>query len=252
MENRGYGREANGNRAAKLPVEANVAEKLLLIDDDPFFCQLLQMTLSDMGFQVEVAHDAIAGLRKAYATVPDLVLLDIMLPTMDGWEACRRFREMSNVPIIILSALDSTEHVVRGLDLGADCYLVKPVTAEELTARIRAVLRRSTASKLNSNGRQSIFSFRQLVIDYDRRLVTTDGKRVGLTPTEFRLLSVLARHKGRVLSHSFLLLEVWGPDYVGHMDTLHLYISYLRHKIEKNPSKPRLIFNERGIGYRFG
>lgn len=229
-----------------------MAAKLLLIDDDLFFCQHLQMTLSNRGFQLEVAHDAISGLRKAYASVPDLVLLDIMLPNMDGWEACRRFREMSDVPIIIVSALGSTEDVVRGLDLGADSYLVKPVTAEELTARIRAVLRRSAVSNFNSDGRQPIFSFRQLVIDFDKRLVTTDGERVGLTPTEFRLLSVLTRHKGRVLSHRFLLLEVWGADYLGQMDTLHLYISYLRQKIERDPSKPRLIFNERGVGYRFG
>jgi two-component system KDP operon response regulator KdpE len=229
-----------------------MAANLLLIDDDLFFCQHLQMTLSNKGFQVEVAHDAISGLRKAYASVPDLVILDIMLPDMDGWEACRRFREMSNVPIIILTALGSTEDVVRGLDLGADSYLVKPVTAEELVARIRSVLRRSAVSKLNPNGRQTIFSFRQLVIDFDKRLVTTNGERVGLTPTEFRLLSVLTRHKGRVLSHRFLLLEVWGADYVGQMDTLHLYISYLRQKIERDPSKPSLIFNERGVGYRFG
>lgn len=229
-----------------------MAAKLLLIDDDLFFCQHLQMTLSNRGFQLEVAHDAISGLRKAYASVPDLVLLDIMLPNMDGWEACRRFREMSDVPIIIVSALGSTEDVVRGLDLGADSYLVKPVTAEELTARIRAVLRRSAVSNFNSDGRQPIFSFRQLVIDFDKRLVTTDGERVGLTPTEFRLLSVLTRHKGRVLSHRFLLLEVWGADYLGQMDTLHLYISYLRQKIERDPSKPKLIFNERGVGYRFG
>ncbi len=229
-----------------------MAAKLLLIDDDLFFCQHLQMTLSNKGFQLEVAHDAISGLRKAYATVPDVVLLDIMLPNMDGWEACRRFREMSDVPIIIVSALGSTEEVVRGLDLGADSYLVKPVTAEELTARIRAVLRRSAVSNFNSDGRQAIFSFRQLVIDFDKRLVTTDGERVGLTPTEFRLLSVLTRHKGRVLSHRFLLFEVWGADYVGQMDTLHLYISYLRQKIERDPSKPSLIFNERGVGYRFG
>ena len=229
-----------------------MAAKLLLIDDDLLFCQHLEMTLSNKGFQVEVAHDAISGLRKAYASVPDLVLLDIMLPDMDGWEACRRFREMSNVPIMILTALGSTEDVVRGLDLGADSYLVKPVTAEELVARIRSVLRRSAVSKLNPNGRQPIFSFRQLVIDFDKRLVTTNGERVGLTPTEFRLLSVLTRHKGRVLSHRFLLLEVWGADYVGQMDTLHLYISYLRQKIERDPSKPSLIFNERGVGYRFG
>ena len=229
-----------------------MAGKLLLIDDDPYFCQLIEVTLETEGFKVDVAYDAISGLRKAYATSPDLVLLDLMLPDMDGWEACRRFREMSDVPIIMLTALDSPEYAVQGLELGADSYLVKPVTVEELVARIRAVLRRAPSPKFDREGPPAILRYDQLMIDLDRRLVTVDGEPVELRPVEFRLLSVLAQHPGRVLPHNYLLREVWGPERKGGIHSLRLYISYLRRKIEPNPEKPSLILNERGVGYRFG
>ncbi|MFC1975545.1 response regulator transcription factor [Chloroflexota bacterium] len=231
---------------------------VLIIDDDTLLCEALRMMLTKMDFEVEVANDAISGLRTAYAFKPDVILLDIMMPSMDGWQTCQRFREMSDVPIIMLTALDSQENVVKGLDLGADDYIVKPVIGDELAARIRAVLRRtnrSTASNGNGNGnrnREPIFTQDNLVIDFDKYEVTVDSERVDLTPTEFRLLSVLARYKGRVLPHEFLLTEVWGVEYVGEIDYLRLYISYLRRKLEKDKSKPSLIHNEWGIGYRFG
>lgn len=226
---------------------------LLLIDDDVSLCEALRLMLVGKGFQVEMAHDAISGLQKAYAIKPDAILLDLMLPGMDGWQTCRRFREMSDVPIIMLTALDSEENVVEGLNLGADDYIVKPVTADELAARVRAVLRRvSRASSGTSSKRDPIFTQDSLVIDFDKYEVTVDGKRVDLSPTEFRLLSVLVRYKGRVLPHEFLLTEVWGPEYAGEIDYLRLYISYLRRKLEKDPNKPGLIYNEWGVGYRFG
>jgi DNA-binding response OmpR family regulator len=229
---------------------------VLIIDDDTLLCEALRLMLSKMDFEVEVANDAITGLRKAYAFKPDVILLDIMMPSMDGWQTCQRFREMSDVPIIMLTALDSQENVVKGLDLGADDYIVKPVVANELAARIRAVLRRTsrstTMSNTNGNGREPIFKQDSLVIDFDKYEVMVDNERVDLTPTEFKLLSVLARYKGRVLPHEFLLTEVWGPEYVGEIDYLRLYISYLRRKLEKNKSKPGFIHNEWGIGYRFG
>jgi len=229
---------------------------VLIIDDDTLLCEALRLMLSKMDFKVEVANDAITGLRKAYAFKPDVILLDIMMPSMDGWQTCQRFREMSDVPIIMLTALDSQENVVKGLDLGADDYIVKPVVANELAARIRAVLRRTSRSTAmghsNGNGREPIFKQDSLVIDFDKYEVMVDDERVDLTPTEFKLLSVLARYKGRVLPHEFLLTEVWGPEYVGEIDYLRLYISYLRRKLEKNKSKPGLIHNEWGIGYRFG
>jgi two-component system KDP operon response regulator KdpE len=225
---------------------------LLLIDDDVSFCETVCFMLTKKGYQVEVAYNAISGLQKAYALKPDIVLLDVMLPDMDGWQTCRRFREMSDVPIMMLTALGSEEDVVKGLDLGADGYLVKPVTAKELHARIRALLRRVSRSTVkDSNSRQPIFTCDNLVINFDKHEVTVDSERVDLSPTEFRLLSVLSRHKGRVLPHEFLLTEVWGAEYAREVDYLRLYISYLRRKIEKNPSKPSLIHNEWGIGYRF-
>jgi two-component system KDP operon response regulator KdpE len=229
-----------------------MSAKLLLIDDDVSLCETLRFMLTKKGFEVDVAYNAIEGLQKAYAIKPDAVILDIMLPDMDGWQTCRRFREMSDVPIVMLTALGSEENVIEGLNLGADDYIVKPVTAEELSARIHALLRRVSRSSMGGNGREPILKYDNLVIDFDKHEVTVSGKRVDLSPTEFRLLSVLARHKGRVLPHEFLLTEVWGAEYVGEVDYLRLYISYLRRKVEENPSKPSLIHNEWGIGYRFG
>ncbi len=233
-----------------------MTETLLLIEDDVTLCEALRFMLTKKGFQVEVANSAITGLQKAYAVKPDAIILDIMLPDMDGWQTCARFREMSDVPIIMLTALGSEENVVKGLNLGADDYIIKPVTAEELSARVRALLRRVTRSSGPANnvgnGRGPIFTYENLVIDFDKHEVTVDGNRVDLSPTEFRLLSVLVRHKGRMLPHEFLLTEVWGPEYVGEIDYLRLYISYLRRKVEKDPAKPSLIHNEWGVGYRFG
>ncbi|MFQ5577330.1 MAG: response regulator transcription factor [Anaerolineae bacterium] len=222
---------------------------ILLIDDDVSLCKVLQMALSKMDFKVEVAHDAVSGLQKAYAIRPEVVVLDVMMPSMDGWQACRRFREMTDVPIIMLTALGTQEYVVKGLNMGADDYIVKPVASEELAARIQAVLRRASRSNAARDNRKPILTEGSLVIDFDKYEVTIDGERVDLSPTEFRLLSVLARYKGRVLPHEFLLTEVWGPEYVGEIDYLRLYISYLRRKLKKDPG---LIHNEWGVGYRFG
>jgi two-component system KDP operon response regulator KdpE len=226
--------------------------KLLLIDDDIQLCELLTLMLKKMDFEVETAHDAVTGLRKAYTAKPDAIVLDIMMPGMDGWQTCQRFREMTDVPIIMLTALGSEEEVIKGLNLGADDYLVKPVTADELAARVKALLRRVSRSSSTTTSREPILTQDNLVIDLDKYEVTLDGQRVDLSPTEFRLLSVLAKYKGRVLPHEFLLTEVWGPEYVGEIDYLRLYISYLRRKLEKDPANPDLIQNEWGVGYRFG
>ena len=225
---------------------------LLLIDDDVCLCRVLRKALTKKGFQVEVAHDAISGLRRAYAVAPDLVILDVMMPDMDGWKACCRFREMSDVPILMLTALGSVEDVVRGLELGADDYVVKPVTAQVLVARVEALLRRVSAPVFREDNQPSMFSYDYLVIDYDKREVTVDGNRVDLSPIEFRLLSLLAQHQGRVLPHEYLLREVWGPECAYELDYLRLYIAYLRRKIERDPSEPSLICTEWGVGYRLG
>jgi two-component system KDP operon response regulator KdpE len=232
-----------------------MSERLLLIEDDLTLCKVLQFTLAKKGFEVEVANNALTGLQKAYVNKPDAVILDIMLPDLDGWQTCSRFREMSDVPIIMLTALGSEENIIKGLDLGADDYIVKPITTEELSARVRAVLRRSTRTNRGGpfeQARPGIFAYENLIVDFDRHQVTIDGEWVYLSPTEFRLLSVLAQHKGRMLSHEFLLREVWGPEYVNEIDYLRLYISYLRRKLETDPSTPNFIHNEWGIGYRFG
>jgi DNA-binding response OmpR family regulator len=232
-----------------------MSERLLLIEDDVTLCKVLQFSLTKKGFEVEVANNAISGLQKAYTAKPDAVILDIMLPDMDGWQTCTRFREMSDTPIIMLTALGSEENIVKGLDLGADDYIVKPVTAEELSARIRAVLRRSVrlnGGSTNGVSRPSIFTYENLVVDFDRHEVTIDGEWIYLSPTEFRLLAVFVQHKGRMLSHEFLLREVWGTEYINEIDYLRLYVSYLRRKIEVDSTAPNFIHNEWGIGYRFG
>lgn len=221
---------------------------VLLIDDDVALCEILQLTLTKLGFTVEVAYEAVSGLQKAYAIRPDAVILDVMMPNMDGWQACRRFREMTDVPIIMLTAMGTQENVIKGLNLGADDYIVKPVASEELAARIHAVIRRANRNQTQPVTKEPLLKEGGLVIDFDKYEVTIDGERIDLSPTEFRLLSVLARHKGRVLPHEFLLTEVWGSEYVGEIDYLRLYISYLRRKFKH---KADLIHNEWGVGYRF-
>lgn len=226
--------------------------RVLFIDDDLDLCELIALMLNQLNFEVETANTGIEGLKKAYSFKPDVVVLDVMMPDMDGWQTCQRFREMTDVPIIMLTALGSQDEVIKGLNLGADDYLVKPITADELGARIKAVLRRVTRTETNGRKSAPIFSQDNLIIDLDKYEVKVDNNRIDLSPTEFKLLSVLVKYKGRVLPHEFLLTEVWGPEYVGEIDYLRLYISYLRRKIEKDPSNPNFIHNEWGVGYRFG
>ncbi len=227
--------------------------KVLFIDDDLDLSELIKLMLTKMKFEIETANNGIDGLKRAYGFRPDVIVLDVMMPDMDGWQTCKRFREMTDVPIIMLTALGSQEEVIKGLNLGADDYLVKPITADELAARIRAVLRRVSRSDSNGGKKaEPILSQGGLVVDTDKYEVTLDGNRVDLSPTEFKLLSVLMKYKGRVLPHEFLLTEVWGSEYVGEIDYLRLYISYLRRKLEKDPANPTLIHNEWGVGYRFG
>ena len=226
--------------------------KILVIDDDPILQQTIAENLRTLGYEVEVASKAVEGLQKAYGAQPDLIILDVMLPGMDGWQTCQRFREMSNVPIMMLTALGQEDNIVKGLDLGADEYLVKPVTLKELGARVKALLRRAYSNNGSNAEISRIIQHEGLVIDFDKHEVMLRDKRIDLSPTEFKLLSCLVKHKGRVLPHDFLLKQVWGQEYAGELDHLRLYISYLRKKIEANPSKPELIQNEWGVGYRFG
>ncbi len=228
-------------------------KRILVIDDDQSLRNNLKDILNSLGYETITAGAAVEGLQEAYKAKPNLIILDVMLPGMDGWQTCQRFREMSNVPILMLTALGSEDDVVKGLEMGADDYVVKPVTMRELGARVKALLRRAELSSDKSNLDVSKFiQYQDLVIDFDKHEVTRKNKRIDLSPTEFRLLSCLVKHQGRVLPHSFLLTQVWGAEYSGELDHLRLYISYLRRKIEDDPSKPDLIKNEWGIGYRFG
>lgn len=225
---------------------------ILVVDDDVELCELLKLTLSRYSLNVEVAHDGLAGLQKLYQTTPNLILLDIMMPHLDGWEACQRIREMTDVPIIIMSALNRQDAIVRGLNLGADDFICKPVTPEALLARIKAVLRRVARSKNMTGPNLPVVTEDNVEVDLYKYEVKVDGRRISLSPTEFRLLAVLAKNKGRVMTHNILLKEVWGLDHVGEVDHLRLYISYLRRKLERNPAHPRLIQTEWNVGYRFG
>ena len=189
--------------------------RILVIDDDLILQQNLADILRSLGYEVDVAGKAVEGLQKAYGSKPDLIILDVMLPGMDGWEICKRFREMTDIPILFLTALGSEEDVVKGLELGGDDYLVKPVTMKVLEARVKALLRRAYSSNGTSSEISKVIQHEGLVIDFDKHEVMLNEKRIDLSPTEFKLLSCLVKHKGRVLPHDFLLGQVWGQEYTG-------------------------------------
>lgn len=224
---------------------------ILVIDDDPDLRLMLKAQLERKTYRVVLASSGRDGLQKAYQARPDLIILDIMMPGMDGWEVCQRLRELSSVPIIMLTARNMKGDVVKGLESGADDYLTKPFGGAELDARIQAVLRRSGNSNGMGRSRSSFYSNGYLTIDFDRRIVRVRGETVDLTPTEFKLLSCLVRNEGRVLPHRYLLTEVWGPEYADEVDYVKLYIRYLRLKIEEDPKEPVYIQTEWGVGYRF-
>jgi DNA-binding response OmpR family regulator len=225
-----------------------MGEKVLVIDDDEATVWLVATLLKHHGFDVIEAVTAEDGLKRAKEERPDLVLLDIMMPYMDGWEVCRRLREVSEMPIIFLTAKSSVNDVVFGLGLGADDYVIKPFDNQELVARVRAHLRRSPA---NQQADELAFDSGNLAINFPKREVRLRGDLVELTPKEFELLSVLARNAGRVLTRGELADQVWGPNYSGANESLKLYIHYLRKKIEPNPAQPAYILTARGVGYRF-
>ncbi len=225
-----------------------MAEKILVIDDEETTAQLLTILLEHRGFEVVKATRADDGLRKAYRNQPDLVLLDIMMPDIDGWEVCRRLRELSDVPIIFLTAKNDSRDIVRGLEMGADDYIVKPHDNDELVARIKAHLRRAPRNAIQE---ELVFDGGAFRINLLNREVTVAGEPCHLTPKEFALLSVLARNAGRVLTRKELVSEAWGTEYADAIDSLKLYIHYLRKKIEQDPNHPAYILTSRGVGYRF-
>lgn len=223
--------------------------KLLLIDDDVTLLKALEIYLARAGYEVFTAGNGTDGLKQLFALRPDLVILDVMMPQMDGWETCRRIRELSTVPIVMLTARGQETERVTGLRLGADDYVPKPFSLKELEARIEAILRRTMAQG-NTDKPRVLYVTDSLVIDSERWEVRRDGERLEMTSTELRLLFLLAENAGRVLSHRQLLEKVWGPEYVDNVDYTKLFIWRLRQKIEPDPSQPRYILTERGIGYR--
>ena len=223
--------------------------KILVIEDDTAIASLSQIQLENRGYHVKLAHDGVDGLRHAYAWQPDLVVLDIMMPEMDGWTVCERLRELSDMPIIFVTAVGKEADIVRGLEMGADDYIVKPFSPRELVARIEAVLRRGArggASAIESR----TYENGPLTANLENREVKLNNAHVELTPIEFKLLSTFIRNEDKVLTHRFLLSQVWGPAYEEERQYLKLYIWYLRQKVEEDPTNPRLILTERGVGYR--
>jgi len=221
---------------------------ILVIDDEPQILRALRTILTAKKFRVSVASRAEEGLALATALQPDLVILDLSLPDMDGLEVCSRLREWSSTPIIVLSVRESERDKVAALDRGADDYLTKPFGIEELLARIRVALRHSSQAQGES---RTLVTSGPLAIDLTQHLVFRAGTEVKLTATEYKLLAYLAAHAGRVLTHQMILSEVWDPADADHVEYLRVYIRNLRKKLEDDPEQPRILVNEPGIGYRF-
>ncbi|HEX6483670.1 MAG TPA: response regulator transcription factor [Ktedonobacteraceae bacterium] len=223
---------------------------ILTADDDPQLLRLVTRNLQLEGYDVIAVSNGQQALAQIEQEVPDLVLLDVMMPKMDGFTVCYRVREFSNVPIIIVTARGQDQDKVRGLDLGADDYLTKPFSVDELLARVRAVLRRTQfTAKDNSQGMQTTTTIGDLEIDYSQHLVKMAGREVTLTPTEYRILAYLAQNAGRVLTQDLLLEHVWGGEYLGESHMLQVNINRLRRKLEVDPTHPRYILTKVGVGY---
>jgi len=226
----------------------NTEPHILVIDDEPQILRALRTILTAKKFRVTTASRGEEGLALAATALPDLVILDLGLPDIDGFTVCARLREWSNTPIIVLSVRESEGDKVRALDQGADDYLVKPFGIEELLARIRVALRHSAQSH---NGQETIIKAGDLTIDLARHIVTRGGVEVKLTATEFKLLAYLAQNAGRVLTHQGILSKVWGIEYIDEVEYLRVYISQLRKKLEQDSHHPLHLLSEPGVGYRF-
>ena len=222
--------------------------KILVIEDEEEIVRLLEFRFEQEGYQVLSASNGVEGLRILQQEHPNLVVLDVMMPRMNGWETCKRIRQYSDVPIIMLTALGQELDKVRGLEMGADDYVTKPFSLAELVARVRAALRRGK-QPLAANVTVQIDD--RLIVDRAQRQVVVNGQKTELSPTEFRILDCFLDNLGRILTHQSLLTQVWGWEYLDETDYLKVYIHHLRKKIEENPSKPRYIVTERGLGYRF-
>jgi DNA-binding response OmpR family regulator len=223
--------------------------RIMVVDDEERMVRFIRLNLEHDGFRVVEAYKGSQALDRLRSTLPDLILLDVMLPDIDGFEVLRMVREVTNVPVIMLTAKGEEEDRVKGLELGADDYITKPFSPRELVSRVRAVLRRTEAASGTTHGLIKVDD--RLKLDFDRHEIWVDGKLVNLRPTEYRLLYHLVQNAGWVISHDQLLANVWGYEYRDEPHYVRLYINYLRKKIEKDPANPQYILTERGIGYRF-
>ncbi len=234
-----------------------MSEFILIVEDEPALQETLAYNLKKQGYEVETVGDGRAALEAARARPPDLILLDIMLPGLDGFEVCKILRKEMNVPILMLTARDDEIDRVVGLEVGADDYLTKPFSMRELLARVKAQLRRTELIRQElrkvqpAEAAHKVLTFGSLVIDLTRREVTLDGNIVPLKPQEYELLVFFAEHKGQMLSREFILERVWGWDYIGDSRTVDVHVRWLRQKLEADPANPQRIVTVRGGGYRF-
>jgi two-component system KDP operon response regulator KdpE len=222
---------------------------ILVVDDEERMARFIRLNLEQDGFQVVEAYRGMQALQQYRDSLPDLVLLDVMMPDIDGFEVLSMLRDISNVPVIMLTAKGEEDDRVRGLELGADDYVTKPFSPRELVSRVRAVLRRTDSSSTDSP--DVIEVDKHLKLDFSKREIWLDGELVKLRPTEYRLLYHLVKNAGWVLTYDQILSRVWGYEYRDESHYVRLYINYLRQKIEKDPSNPIYILTERGVGYRF-
>ncbi len=231
--------------------EDNFRNKLILVvDDEERMARFIRLNLEHDGFQVVEAHKGMEAINQLRTKMPDVILLDVMMPDIDGFEALQLIRETSTVPVIMLTAKGEEDDRVKGLELGADDYVTKPFSPRELVSRVRAVLRRTETANSGSEGGQIIVDD-HLKMDFGRREVKLDGELVKLRPTEYRLLYHLVQNAGWVLTYDQILAKVWGYEYRDEPHYVRLYINYLRQKLEKDPANPIYILTERGVGYRF-
>lgn len=230
-------------------LEQSAPRLVLVVDDEPRMIRFIRMNLELEGYQVVEARNGLEALEQVRQHVPDLVVMDVMMPQMDGFETLRLLREVSTVPVVLLTVKSDEDDKILGLELGADDYITKPFSPRELTSRVNAVLRR--AEWPAPPPRTVLRIDDRLQVDFNRHQVIVDGKRIELRPTEYRLLSHLIQNAGWVVPHDTLLAKVWGYEYREETHYLRLYINYLRKKIERDPAQPEYILTERGVGYRF-
>lgn len=224
-------------------------DEVLIIEDEPHIQRLIATALERAGYQPLLASDGLEGLRAFFQHQPDLVILDIMLPHMDGWELCKRIREVSETPIVVLSAAGREDDKVRGLEAGADDYVLKPFSGRELVARVASVLRRARSGSLGKE-EEVTYSDARLHIDFKLHEVRVQGQPLGLSPTEYRLLAFLVHNRGQVLSYDQIMERVWG-DESESFGSLKQYISHLRRKLGDDAERPSMLLTVRGTGYRY-